>query len=271
MVSSGESRRFCSQERAKKEFIKDDIRVLKEKIKERVERFLNEIKDKDSFSLSEKSAIEVLHKKIQENMNTIAQLRSDLREEDLAGEASRVEADSTFKKGVEKELDENLAKLISKSPLVPGTQPSSGTSGSQKNTTVKEYLRDPVPVFDGAVRKFADFKREWRRLVEPGRPSEWILFHLQKSTPEEVDLRPCESVEEAWSTLDRKYGNPTNVSNIVIQSFINHKSTARSEASKFLDLKVQVFRLFGDLRVVGQEKQLANNDHLLNEIIKRIS
>ena len=61
----------------------------------------------------------------------------------------------------------------------------------------KEYKKEELPTYKGDIRGYPPFKREWTRLVAPGRSEDWQLQALQKRTPEEIDLTNCLTVQEA--------------------------------------------------------------------------
>ena len=73
-----------------------------------------------------------------------------------------------------------------------------------------------------------------------------------------------ETLEEAWKILDDKYGNPTNVSSFLIQSFMDLKIEGKNAESKLVILKDAVFGLYNDLKAVKEEEMLTQNKFLLN-------
>ena len=115
----------------------------------------------------------------------------------------------------------------------------------------KEYKKEELPTYKGDIRGFPPFKREWTRLVAPGRSEDWQLQALQKRTPEEIDLTNCRTVEEAWQKLDDKYACPVTVSSVLVDSFINHKLKAKGEASKLLEIENKLLTLYNDLLAVA--------------------
>ena len=69
-------------------------------------------------------------------------------------------------------------------------------------------------------------------MVAPGRSADWQLMQLQKKTLKTIDLRNCRTIEEAWESLDDKYGNPVNVSETLITDFVKLNVTGKNDACK---------------------------------------
>ena len=82
--------------------------------------------------------------------------------------------------------------IASKAPdeAVPSQGDGRGVPGANGAAAAlscyKEYKRDDLPSYKGDIRGYPPFKREWTRLVAPGRSEDWQLQALQKRTPEEM-------------------------------------------------------------------------------------
>ena len=70
--------------------------------------------------------------------------------------------------------------------------------------------------------------------------------------------------------LDDKFGNPVNVSDSIISEFVKMNMKSKSDASKLVELHREVISLYNDLLAVGVEKQLSDNNYLLQVVIKKI-
>ena len=75
-------------------------------------------------------------------------------------------------------------------------------------------------------------------------------------------------MEECWLELDAKYGNPTNVSGTLIRDFLTMKLKARGDASRLMEIRTEVLKLFNDLQTVRQQEQLSKNEFLLNHVVQ---
>ena len=94
------------------------------------------------------------------------------------------------------------------------------TMGERVANSYKEYQRDPFPEYKGDIRDYPQFKREWQRCVAPGRDVDWQLQKLEMQTPAEINLRNCETLEDAWERLDNKYAVPKVVTSTPIKEFV---------------------------------------------------
>ena len=137
-------------------------------------------------------------------------------------------------------------------------------------TTYKEYAKEKVPSFDGSIRDYPQFKQEWVSCVQPGRDEKWSIITLNKNTPKAIDLRNVESLTEAWQQLDAKYGNPVNVSATLIKEFLDFNAKAKSEASKIIELKNEVMKLYNNLKAIKEENQIVANTYILNQVIYKM-
>ena len=135
----------------------------------------------------------------------------------------------------------------------PGVSTGSGDpgGGGAAQSCYKEYKREDLPTYKGDIRGYPPFKREWTRLVAPGRSEDWQLQALQKRTPDEADLTNCTTVQDAWQKLDDKYACPVTVSSVLVDNFINLKLKAKGEASKLLEIENKLQTLYNDLLAVG--------------------
>ena len=145
---------------------------------------------------------------------------------------------------------DNLRTIIASKESVrhgagPGGNGDPGPGGGvNAQNCYKEYKKEELPTYKGDIRGFPPFKREWTRLVAPGRSEDWQLQAVQKRTPEEIDLTNCLTVQEAWQKLDDKYACPVTVSSVLVDSFINHKLKAKGEASKLLEIENKLLTLY---------------------------
>ena len=127
-----------------------------------------------------------------------------------------------------------------------------------------------MPEYNGGIREYAAFKREWKNCVAPGRDEAWQLIQLQNKTPEECNLSNVETLNDAWERLDSKYATPTVVSSQLVNIFIELKHTARGDAAKMVELQNKLMTLYYDLKAVQQESQVTQNIYLLQKTVQKI-
>ena len=167
-------------------------------------------------------------------------------------------------------IKEKIAARAATGHVIDGGHGNCSGSGAAYQTTYKEYKREDFPTYDGTIREYPRFKKEWQSLVAPGRPQDWQLIHLDKRTPKDTDLAICVTLEEAWQLLDDRYACPTTVSTKLVQVYMDTKLKARGDASKLVEINRNLVTLYNDLVAVKQEDQVTNNAYLLIATIKWI-
>ena len=104
------------------------------------------------------------------------------------------------------------------------------------------YAKETFPMFEGEMRKYPAWRKEMRELVLPGMEVVRQIRVMDKQTPAEVDLQTCTTVEEAWTELDTKYGNKVNISNGLMDDFVEHKLTNMPASNKMAKVKLTPLR-----------------------------
>ena len=108
------------------------------------------------------------------------------------------------------------------------------------------------------------------RSIVPARGEDWALRAINKYTPKAVDLQNCVSLTEAIAELDAKYANSVNVSSTLIHDFVAFETKAKSDESKLVELKLEVMRLYNDLKAVKQEDMVTKNTWILSQIMMKM-
>ena len=132
------------------------------------------------------------------------------------------------------------------------------------------YQKETIPKFNGGIREYPAWRKEWSDFIIPVRGEEWALRAIDKYTPKSVDLQNCETLAEALSELDAKYADSVNVSGTLVHDFVAFTTKATGDESKLVELKGEVMRLFNDLKAVKQEAQLTQNAWLLSQIAQKL-
>ena len=246
-------------------------------------------------SLDSQISKDLSNKQIAFLQEEIARAREDLSsrlEEEFSGllaatksaEKVRVTQD---KAGALTTLNENLDRAIG--DLVSKVPADSGAVGPELVTSAvtasieamglgvrstapryQAYAKENFPKFEGEMRKYPAWRKEMRELVLPGMEVVRQIRVLDKQSPAEVDLQTCTTVEEAWTELDTKYGNRVNISNGLMDDFVEYKLTSVSEESRVVELKQTVMKLYTDLKAVNCEGDLEQNPFILNKVVARL-
>ena len=120
------------------------------------------------------------------------------------------------------------------------TQNTAATGASTTATRgrgYKPYRDGDYPKFNGDYEDYWSWKAEWERWIIPEQDFNWVLRNMNRCTPKADDLRICETMEDVWHLLDRKYANSLVVSNEVLDGFLALKPfdiPGRNEECKLL-------------------------------------
>ena len=78
-----------------------------------------------------------------------------------------------------------------------------------------------MPTFDGDIRQYPRFKKDFEQHVLPGLPKESAPYALRSCLGREPlsTVRSVEDdIEEMLKRLDEKYGDPAKIADVVIES-----------------------------------------------------
>ena len=152
-----------------------------------------------------------------------------------------------------------------------GSSAVSNPPPTRKN--YKPYRDADYPTFSGDYEDYCDWKKEWQEWIIPDQDFNWVLRNMQRCTPVADDLRICETMEDVWHLMDRKYANSLVVSNEVLDGFLAlrpHRIPGRNEECKLLNLSQAIQRLKKQLTGVQEEHQLTENIVSVRQILKLI-
>ena len=106
-------------------------------------------------------------------------------------------------------LKVKLGGMEDRSTSVVGSRESTPCLGDSRQTD--PFKKISVPVFSGLVEEYGPFKQKFLDLTRDSVKSDVILLeHLReglKSDEAKKLVKDCETTEEAWSKLDRLYGD----------------------------------------------------------------
>jgi PhoPQ-activated pathogenicity-related protein len=123
-----------------------------------------------------------------------------------------------------------------------------------------------MPTFDGDIRQYPRFKKDFEQQVLPGLPKE-----SQESRSAPYALRSCLDreplsivrsveddmyIEKMLKHLDEKYGDPTKIADVVIESIKEVKVIKEGEHKRFINFVNIVEDAYQDLRRLGLEKEI---------------
>ena len=139
------------------------------------------------------------------------------------------------------------------------------------NTRLKETIHPlhlekvKMPSFDGNIRKYPQFKTDFKKHIlsvtsETSAP--YVLHSCLSGDPLECVKSIDDNLEEMWERLDRKYGDPTKITDVVINTIQNFKSIKEGENRKLLEFITVVEDGYRDLQRLGLEAEITTTNGL---------
>ena len=116
-----------------------------------------------------------------------------------------------------------------------------------------------MPTFDGEIRHYPQFKRDFEKQVLPTISTEnapYILRSCLGKEPLDVVRSVDDDVGEMWKRLDEKYGDPAKVADVVIDSIQSVKTIKEGENKKLITFINIVEDGYRDLQKLGLEKEI---------------
>ncbi len=155
--------------------------------------------------------------------------------------------------------------------------PTYVTPSPSPNSMKLRTERAPLPKFDGNVRNYLDFRRDFKFLVEKQYTTQEALYVLRSCLDKSsADLIKCkEEYDAAWEKLDREYGDPRIVSDVLLSDLEKVKPVDEFDYAHFVQYHALIEKIFsmltklnrpGDLdntpTLSAMEKKLSRNDRL---------
>ena len=132
------------------------------------------------------------------------------------------------------------------------------TSKSKESCNLRlEKLK--MPTFDGDIRQYPRFKKDFEQQVLPGLPKESAPYALRSCLgrePLSIVRSVEDDIEEMLKRLDEKYGDPAKIADVVIESIKEVKVIKEGEHKRFINFVNIVEDAYQDLRRLGLEKEI---------------
>ena len=148
-------------------------------------------------------------------------------------------------------------------PISTSTSPSSGTD--RISNAVVKLQKISCPKFSGIPREFAQFKRDFDKIVAvPGRSDVEIGYNLRDSIPQKhchlLDHLDTTQHKEMMEILETKFGNKSLVVRDIISQIEKTKSISSDKA--FIEFVEQLEKIKLDLETLGQISEVANAGYI---------
>ena len=116
-----------------------------------------------------------------------------------------------------------------------------------------------IPSFDGNIRSYPQFKGDSIEHVIPiisEVSAPYVLRSCLSKEPLECVKTVDDNLEEMWARLDDKYGDPTKVTDVIIDAIQNFKTIQKGETKKLPDFITVLEDGYRDLKRLGLEHEI---------------
>ena len=154
------------------------------------------------------------------------------------------------------EIFETRISEKEESKLSETTLCNSNSPGTANNVHLEKIKR---PHFEGDIREYPQFKRDFQTQVMPGLTKLTAPYTLRTFLDKEA-LAQIKSVdddiEEMWARLDEKFGDPGKVTDVIINDIKRFKVIREGESKKFVEFVDMTEDSYRDLKRLGIEKEI---------------
>ena len=154
------------------------------------------------------------------------------------------------------EIFETRISEKEESKLSETTLCNSNSPGTANNVHLEKIKR---PHFEGDIREYPQFKRDFQTQVMPGLTKLTAPYTLRTCLDKEA-LAQVKSVdddiEEMWARLDEKFGDPGKVTDVIINDIKRFKVIREGESKKFVEFVDMIEDSYRDLKRLGIEKEI---------------
>ena len=120
----------------------------------------------------------------------------------------------------------------------------------------------PLPTFDGKVRSYARFRKDFQEIVLPYVKKVQQPFSLRQCLPKEVIDNVigacCDNVDEMFERLDKKYGDSGKIVEAVVKEIEKCKKVEKGDKKGFITLVDVIDRAHRDLKELKLEREICN-------------
>ena len=143
----------------------------------------------------------------------------------------------------------------------------STSQGKQLNVRLEKLK---MPTFDGNIRQYPRFKRNFETQVLPSVSKESAPYALRSCLTKEalgVVRSVDDNIDEMLKRLDEKYGDPAKIADVVIDSIKRVKVIKEGDHEKFIEFVDVVEDAYRDLLRLGLEREITTTSSV--SIIKK--
>ena len=116
-----------------------------------------------------------------------------------------------------------------------------------------------MPRFEGEIRTYPQFRRDFEKQVVPHLRSDDIPYVLRSclgNEPAKAVKSIDDDVTEMWKRLDEKYGDPAKVADVIIDGIRRTRMIREGEEKRFIEFVETVEDGYRDLKRLGMEAEI---------------
>ena len=175
------------------------------------------------------------------------------------------------------EMRITVAAGVKRAPLpaqvqasVAGSVTSVNTSSSGVNPNMY-YQKRSFPKFDGNVRNYMGFRREWRETLADY-PVALQLREIKMAVPKliEPDLKNLDTMEKIWDVLNKEYGDTSYNTSLIVEELISITVEGKTDLERFTCIQRAWNKAISDLDELGK-KSVLDNEVILNKIATKFN
>ena len=161
-------------------------------------------------------------------------------------------------------INEKADQYIKKSPEPEKCikKPSEPEKSCETRKTQMNMAKIPLPTFDGNIRNYPRFKRDFKNMVLPNVKESEAPFTLRQCLSEIIrnEVSFCDdSVTDLFSRLDEKYANPAKLVDCVIAEITRFKKIGDDENKKFIAFVDIIDKGYRDLNSLDLKSEICNS------------
>ena len=140
----------------------------------------------------------------------------------------------------------------------------------KEKTTNPNLEKITLPKFDGEIREYPQFKRDFQSHVEPTLDKGDVLYVLRSclgKEPYETVKSVDDDINKMWKRLDDKYGDPAKVADVIIDGIRQTKIIREGEDKRLVKFVNMLEDGYRDLKRLGLEAEITTTSSV--SIIER--
>lgn len=139
---------------------------------------------------------------------------------------------------------------------------------SAQKVVAKVLMKQDKVKFDGELREYPRFKKDFEVQVMPSLKSATALYTLRSclgTEPLAVVKGVDDDITEKWKRLDERYGDPAKVANVIINSVQRVKPIKEGEDKRFIEFVKIVDSGYQDLMRISLEKEITTTSSIIEK------